>query len=86
MQFLSSLGQIQSDAVGITFLVFYLGCLLVGVLPTIIAFARGHPNRWVILGINFFLGATGIGWFVAMIWALNLFKVEPKKPDNINEQ
>ncbi len=44
---------------------------LVGfVLPTFIAFFRGHPNRWVILGLNIFLGATGIVWFGCLIWSL----------------
>ncbi|WP_246441518.1 superinfection immunity protein [Aminobacter aganoensis] len=29
-------------------------------IPTIVAFWRRHPNRWVILLLNIFLGATGI--------------------------
>ncbi len=35
-----------------------------------IAFARKHPNRWLILGVNVCLGATGIVWFGCLIWAL----------------
>lgn len=41
------------------------------VLPTIIAFWRHHPNRWLIAAINVFLGATGIGWAVALVWAFH---------------
>ncbi|ESX51850.1 hypothetical protein X760_31345 [Mesorhizobium sp. LSHC422A00] len=38
-------------------------------IPTIIAFLRRHPNRWVIFLLNTFLGATGIIWFGCLIWA-----------------
>lgn len=40
------------------------------VVPSIIAFRRGHPNRWPILAVNICLGGTGIGWAAALIWAL----------------
>ena len=40
-------------------------------LPTIIAFNRGHHNRWPIFWLNFFLGLTLIGWVVALVWALS---------------
>ena len=33
-----------------------------GFLPSILAFKNHHPRRWFILGVNFFLGAVGIGW------------------------
>lgn len=38
-------------------------------IPTIVAFWRGHPNRWIILLLNIFLGGTGIVWFGCLIWA-----------------
>lgn len=38
-------------------------------LPSIVAFRRQHPNRWLILAVNVMLGATGIGWAVALVWA-----------------
>ena len=38
-------------------------------LPGIIAFRRKHRNRVAILVTNIFLGLTGIGWVVALIWA-----------------
>jgi hypothetical protein len=39
--------------------------------PTIIAFFRGHPNKFVIGLVNFFLGWTFIGWWVSLFWALS---------------
>lgn len=44
-------------------------------LPTIIAFRRRHPNRWLITAINVFLGGTGIGWLGALVWALGAVHV-----------
>lgn len=35
--------------------------LTVVFVPTIIAFRRGHPNRWLIFVGSFVLGGTGIG-------------------------
>lgn len=49
---------------------FILALFVLYWLPTIIAIAR-HTN--VALGVaalNFFLGWTGIGWFIALMWAL----------------
>jgi hypothetical protein len=40
-------------------------------IPTIIAFARGHIDRWWILIFNFVLGFTFVGWIVGILWALN---------------
>jgi hypothetical protein len=49
-----------------------LGILLflIYFLPTIVAFNKRHPNRWVILVLNTFLGSTGIVWIISLIWAL----------------
>jgi hypothetical protein len=43
---------------------------LIFILPTIIAFSRGHVHRWWILLLNFALGGTGVAWFAALIWSL----------------
>lgn len=50
-------------AIALTF-VFYM-------LPTIIAFFRGHASRWGILIVNLVFGFTFIGWVWAFIWALS---------------
>ena len=39
-------------------------------LPTIIAIARQAHSALGIFLLNFFLGVTGIGWILALIWAL----------------
>jgi Superinfection immunity protein len=38
-------------------------------MPTIIAIARGRSPLWIFL-LNFFLGWTIVGWWVALIWSL----------------
>jgi hypothetical protein len=38
-------------------------------LPIIIAFKRGHHNRWPIFLVWFIFSWTVVGWFVALIWA-----------------
>lgn len=39
-------------------------------LPTIIALLRGHGYTGVIFALNLFGGWTGIGWLVALVWAV----------------
>ena len=64
----------QPPADDTAFIIFLgIGFLIAGiiyVLPTIIAFRRNHPNRWIILVINVAFGGTIIGWGVAMVWAM----------------
>lgn len=52
--------------VGIVFLIIGI----VYVLPTIVAFRRDHPNRWLRLVINVAFGGTVIGWGIALVWAM----------------
>lgn len=47
------------------------GLCVLYVVPTMVAFRRGHPNRWAILAVNVFFGTTGIGWAGALVWALH---------------
>jgi hypothetical protein len=52
-----------------TFVLIVAFCLFM--VPTIIAFSREHHYRWVILVLNTIgAGALGIGWLVALIWAI----------------
>jgi hypothetical protein len=39
-------------------------------LPTAIALSRRVANRWIVVAINLLLGATGIGWVVALAMAV----------------
>lgn len=39
-------------------------------LPTYIAFKRKHEFKWIIMAINLILGASGLGWLIAFVWAV----------------
>jgi hypothetical protein len=45
-------------------------------LPAISAECRGHHNATAILTLNLLLGWTGLGWMIAMVWAMT----EPLPP------
>jgi len=50
--------------------IFFLLIGTIYILPSILAFRRNHPNRWIIFVINIAFGGTIIGWGVALAWAL----------------
>lgn len=58
----------MEPVVAITYLVLMAAIYL---LPTIIAFSRGHASRWGIFATNLLLGWSGILWLVALIWSLS---------------
>ncbi|MBM0204558.1 superinfection immunity protein [Micromonospora sp. STR1s_5] len=60
----------KEDLFALVIMTGVIGFCVLYVLPSIIAFRRQHPNRWLILGLNVFLGETGILWVVALVWAL----------------
>lgn len=43
--------------------------IAVFLLPTVIAFVRGHASKWGIAIVNILFGITVIGWVFALIWA-----------------
>jgi hypothetical protein len=43
---------------------------IVYIVPSIVAFRRNHPNRWIILVINIAFGTTIVGWGIALAWAM----------------
>lgn len=49
---------------------FLLGLFVLYWLPTIIAIARRTHSALGVAALNFFLGWTGVGWFLALMWAL----------------
>src|ERR1700712_3530260 len=70
-------GRLKMDTVG--FLITLIGMLIsaaiagfIYIIPTLVAFHRNHPNRWLILAINVAFGATIIGWIGPLVWALNV--------------
>lgn len=49
---------------------FILTCVLfIFFLPSIIAYRKYHRNSEAIFLTNCFLGWTGFGWIVALIWS-----------------
>jgi hypothetical protein len=49
--------------------VLFCGAVLLYFLPSILAWKKKKVNRAAIFVLNFGLGWTLIGWFVALIWA-----------------
>lgn len=50
--------------------IFFLIVGIIYIMPSIVAFRRNHPNRWIILVINVAFGGTIIGWGIALVWAM----------------
>ena len=48
-----------------------LSFLMAYCLPTIIAFRRRHPNRYLIAVVNIAGGLTGFGWLLALLWSMH---------------
>ena len=53
----------------VSFLVMLL-LSIVYFIPSALAFWRAHRSKVAILTLNILLGWTGIGWIVALVWAL----------------
>lgn len=53
------------------FTMIIIAALLLYFVPTIQAYKAKHKQRSAIFILNFFLGCTGAGWLLAMIWASN---------------
>lgn len=53
--------------------------LAVYLLPAILAFKKGHPNRVGIFVLNLLAGWSVIGWALALVWCL------PAKGASLNE-
>ena len=43
--------------------------LFIYLIPTVVAFRRRNPNRWIIGALNLTLGGTGIVWLGCLVWA-----------------
>ena len=61
--------QSLSDGSGSAFLTILL---IVGayLLPSVIAFSRGHRNTLGVVILNILLGWTLLGWIAALIWSV----------------
>lgn len=50
-------------------------CVLLYMVPTIVASRRDHRNAPAIAVLNIFLGWTFVFWVIALVWA----SMEPRK-------
>jgi len=58
-------------SVGFFSILMFILVAILYFLPTYIAVKKNHPNKIPIILINVFLGLFwGLGWFVALIWAI----------------
>ncbi len=39
-------------------------------IPSVVAFSKGHRNAMAILMLNVLLGWTFLGWVAALVWAM----------------
>jgi len=51
------------------FVIILLLCLIIYMLPTLIAYARDIPSRQTVTVVNIILGWTLIGWLICFLWA-----------------
>ena len=61
-------------------LILFAVILAVGFVPAIVAFARNHPQKWIVFAFNVILGWTGFGWIALLVWAI-IGKLASTAPD-----
>ena len=63
-------GEHYDTAMGFALALFFFLGLLLYIVPAVVAWDRQHPHvRWI-WALTLGLGWTGIGWLLALIWAL----------------
>lgn len=66
----SSIKEAGQGALGLALLIaMWVGSLAIYLLPSIVAYHRGHNAIGSIVVLNVLLGWTFIGWVVALVWA-----------------
>jgi hypothetical protein len=63
-------------SIGISLLVIF--CITLYLIPTIIAFKRGHHNAVAIMVVNLLFGWLGIGWVLALVWSVTALRAQPQ--------
>jgi hypothetical protein len=63
-------GEHYDTAMGFALALFFFLGFLLYITPAVVAWDRQHPHvRWI-WALTLLLGWTGIGWLLALIWAL----------------
>jgi hypothetical protein len=52
--------------------------LLLYFVPSVVAFVRGHHNKWAIFALNLLLGWTFLGWIGALVWSFTTPSPQPQ--------
>jgi hypothetical protein len=60
----------SNGEIGLGLVIAGIICLAIYLIPTIIAFNRNHHFKFVIMAINIIFGVTGIGYLIALVWAV----------------
>lgn len=60
-------------------LLFVIVSLAIYFVPAIVAFSRQHHQKAAILVLNLFLGWSGLGWIVALVWSFTAVQ-KPSAP------
>lgn len=66
--------ELTAGAIGLVAII-----VIAYLIPTFIAFIRGHHSRLAILATNVLLGWSAIGWIAALIWSLTGVRREQKQ-------
>jgi hypothetical protein len=60
----------ESAGLAVVVLIICVIVFSIYLAPSIVAFAKNHPNRWVILVLNLLFGVTLFGWFLLLLWSM----------------
>jgi hypothetical protein len=74
--------QTAATVLGLLLLLLIAACIYL--IPTIVAFKREHPNRFLILILNVLVGSTVIGWIIALVWATRTAHISPNGSESRN--
>jgi hypothetical protein len=62
---------VELTALWVGYFLVTVVCLALYLLPTFVAFSRQATHRYMVLALNFFLGATVVGWVIALALAVS---------------
>ena len=63
--------MVELTALWVGYFLVTVVCLALYFLPTFVAFSRQATHRYTVLALNFFLGATVVGWVIALALAVS---------------
>ena len=73
-------GENYDAAMGFALALCFFLAFLFYIIPALVAWGRQHPDvRWI-WALTLLLGWTGIGWLLALIWALRTMGAQRGHP------